>query len=184
MPVLDSATTPNAPAPFWNAALRYGGIGGLVLVVFSLVSYLMGISPMSVSTMIINFVVALGITVGLSAMAIRHHRDVFEGGYIGFGRALLIGLLTTAIAVFISSLWNYVLINFIDPEYVNTLKEQFVETWGEAMPADQLEKALSDFDKAGEIGTTLKNGLIGALVLGLIAGLIAAGIMKRNPPIE
>lgn len=139
---------------------------------------------MSISGMLINFVVALAITIGFSAMAIKFQRDNLDGGFIGFGRALLIGLLSTAIGTFISSIWNYVLINFIDPGYIDNMKEQFMSTWGENMPAEALEQAMEKFDKSGDIGTILTNGVTAALVLGLIAGLIAAAIMRRNPPIE
>lgn len=185
MSVIDTIPSdPQTPAPIWNTVLRYGGITALALVVYSLLSYLMGVNPMAISTMAINFFVSLGIVVGMAAMAIKFQRDQLENGYIKYGRAFLVGFCTLAIGVFLSGFWNYILVNFIDPEYVNTLKEQFVNTWGENMPAEELDKALERFDHAKDIGENLKNGLIGAGIMGVIGGLIAAAIMRRNPPIN
>ena len=184
MAVLDNVQAPQEPAPFWNTALRFGAYCGLAFVVFSLISYLMGISPVSISSMIINFVVALAVSVGFAAMAIKHQRDNLDHGFMSYGRGLLIGLVTVAIGVFISNIWNYVLMNYIDPDYVNTIKESFLETWGDNMPAEALEQSMERFDQMADLGTNLKNGVIGAVVIGLIAGLISAAIMKKDKPVN
>ncbi|MCB9316717.1 MAG: DUF4199 family protein [Lewinellaceae bacterium] len=184
MAVLDNTSAPNTPPPFWNTALRYGGFCGLTLVVFSLISYLLGISPMSFSAIAINFIIALGVTIAFAAIAIKFQRDQLDGGFISYGRALVVGIVTVGIGVIISSVWNYILVNFIDPGYVDTLKEEFMETWGENMPADAIEKTMENFDKMGDISTIATNGVIGGLILGLIAGLIAAAFMKRDRPLE
>jgi hypothetical protein len=95
-----------------------------------------------------------------------------------------VALLTVFIGVFISSVWNYVLVNFIDPDIISAMKDDFVETWGQSMPQEALDKALEGFDKAGDVGPTLKNALIGGLIYGLIIGLISAAFMKRQPEVK
>ena len=184
MTTLDSSAQHHSKPPIWNTVLRYGGICGLAMVVFSLLSYLMGVDMASMSTGIINFVVAVGITVGVSVMAIRHQRDTLEGGFMTYGRALLIGALTTAVGVVISSIWNYILVTIIDPDYVTRLKESFMEQWSGNMPEEALEQAAANFDKMGDLSTALTNGLIAAAVIGLIAGLIAAAFGMKNRPLE
>ena len=184
MAASDTTGSPNTPAPFWNVVLRYGGFCALGLIALSLFWYLLDVNVMALGNIVIQFVLLFAVTVSLSAIAIRSQRDELDGGYITFGRALLIGLLVTAIAVFLSSMWNYVLINFIDPSYVDNLKEKFTATWGDNMPADAMDKALEKFDQSGELLTNLKNGVTGGLFIGIISGLISAGIMKRTPSIE
>lgn len=185
MAVLDSTSNPNTPVPIWNTVLRFGGYCGLALVVYSLLSYLLGANPMSIAFMALNFFLALGITVTAAALAIKFQRDQLDGGFIGFGRALLIGFATTGIGVFISSIWNYILINFIDPGYIDKLKEDFMSSpWAESIPAEAMEQSMERFDKMADLGANLTQALMGALIMGLIAGLIAAAIMKRNPPVE
>lgn len=184
MTTLDSSVQNNSKPPFWNTVLRYGGICGLAMVVYSLLSYLMGVDMASMSTGIINFIVAIAITVGLSVMAIRHQRDTLEGGFMTYGRALIIGALTTALGILISSIWNYILITVIDPDYVMRLKESFLQQWSGNMPEEALEEALANFDKMANLDTALINGLIGSLVIGVIAGLIAAAFGMKTRPLE
>lgn len=183
MDTLDTPGATNALPSFWNTVLRHAGICAGAFIAFSLLTYLLDFNMMSLSSMAIQFVCLFGIAIGVSVMAIRFQRDRLDGGYISFGRALLIGLLVTAIAFFILSIWNYILMNFIDPGYVDNLKEKFVQTWGDNMPAEAMEEAVKNFDKSAEIGTNLKNGIGGGLFVGLISGLIAAGFMKRDRPV-
>lgn len=183
MSVIDSPNSPATPAPFWNTVLRYGGFSALAGVVISLLLYLLDFNMMSFSGMAIQFLLAIGASVTIAALGIKYQRDTFDNGYIGFGRALLIGLLITLVGALGSSVWNYVLMNFIDPGYIDNLKEKFVETWGENMPPEALEQSLEGFDKAGEPLTILKNGIMGGGIIGLIVGLISAAIMKRDRPV-
>jgi len=180
---LDAPTpNPSAPLPpFWNAVLKFGLYGGVALVFFSLATYVMDMNMMSILAGILAFVVTLGIAVGTGVLAIQNQRTL-DGGYMAFGRAFVIGAAAIAISVLLYSIWNYILITIIDPDYVGRLKEQFLEQWGENIPEEAMGEALKGFDEAGTVGTALKNGLIGIVFNGLIGGLIAAAIGKKNPP--
>lgn len=184
MDTLDSPDVQTPNTPIWNTVLRYGAYCGGAYIAFSLLMYLINFNMMSLGGLFVLYGSTLAIGFVFATMAIRHQRDQLDGRYIGYGKALLVGLLTVLIGVFISSLWNYVLVNFIDPNYVANLKEQFVEAWGESMPAEALEKSLEGFDKTGEFGTALINGLTGGGIFGLIVGLITAAFMKKQPEIN
>lgn len=175
---------PKTSVPIWNTVLTYGGYCGGILVAFSILTYLIDFNVMTLSGLAILYSSILIIGFVFAALAMRHQRDKLEGGYIGYGKALLIGLLTVFIGMFISGIWNYVLVNFIDPNVIVVMKEQFMESWGQNMPQADLEKALEGFDKAGEIGSTLKSTLSGGLFFGLFIGLIMAAFMKRSPEIS
>ena len=88
------------------------------------------------------------------------------------------------LGTFVSGLWNYLLINFIDPNYISALKEQFTNTWGESMPSEQLETTMAEFDKAGELSQTIITGVKNGAVLGIIVSLISAAFMKREPKMD
>lgn len=182
MTTLDAPGAPQTSAPFWNNVLRYGGFCALALVGLSLLWYLLGLNMMNMGNMALQFLCLFAATIAFSIIAIRAQRDQLEGGYISFGRAFFIGLLVTVFAVFLSSFWNYILMNFIDPGYVDTLKENFQEAWGESMPAEAMEQTMEKFDESAELGTNIINGLTGGVIFGAISGLIAGGIMRRNPP--
>lgn len=181
---MDTFNTPSNQSPsipIWNTVLRYGSYAAGIFVAFSLLTYLVNFNLMSFSGIAILYGSILIIGFVFASMAIRHQRDKLDDGYISYGKALLIGLLTVFIGMFVSGLWNYVLINFIDPNYVNTLKEQFLETWGGNMPPEALEQALEGFDKSSNLLENLKSSTIGGLVVGLIVGLITAAFMKKQP---
>ncbi len=161
--------------------LQQAGILALALIAYSALTYLLEFNIMSVGAGAVNFLVTVAISTGIALMTIRHHRDT-EGGYIRLGRAFLIGFATAAVGIFLSGFWSYVLVNFIDPDYIARMKEQFAETWGQSMPAEQLEKAVADFDKLNQLGYTLQAGTIAALLFGALAALMAALIGRRNPP--
>ncbi len=182
MAVLDTSGAPQSATPFWNTVLRFGGFCALGLVALSLFFYLLGMNMMNIGNMVLQFAILFVITIGFSAVAIRHQRDELEGGFIAFGRAFFIGLLVTALAVFLSSFWNYVLMNFIDPGYVDTLKENFQEAWGDNIPAEAMEQTMEKFDESAQLGTNMINGLTGGAIFGAISGLVAAAIMKRDRP--
>lgn len=185
MAILDNTLSPNpAPQPFWNTALRYGGLCGLAMMVYGLLVYLFSVNLFSIAGFLIHLLIVLGISVALAAVAVKYQRDTFDGGYIAFGRAFLLALVTIAMGVVISTTWNYLFVNFLAPGYVNDMQDMFTETWGDKMPAEQLEKSLEDFGKMTEIGANLKNMATGSLFLGSIGGLIAAAIMRRNKPVE
>lgn len=184
MSTLDSPNQQSPNTPIWDTVLRFGAYCAGAYVVMSLLMYLVNFNMMSIGGMVAFYVSTFAVGFVFAIMAMRHQRDRLDGGYISYGKALLIGLLTVLIGTFVSSLWNYVLINFIDPDYVANLKEQFVETWSERMPPEALEKALEGFDKAGDIGSNLKNGLLGGAIYGLIVGLISAAFMKKQPEIS
>jgi len=176
---------PSLPnTPVWDTVLRYGLYCAGGYVVLSLLMYLINFNMMTFGGMAIFYLCLLGIGFVFAIMATRHQRDTLDGGYITYGKALLVGLLTVFLGVFISSFWSYILVNFIDPGYIDTLKEQFVETWGEKMPADALEKTLEEFEHSGDILKTVKQGLIGGAIYGLFVGLISAAFLKKQPEMK
>ncbi|MFN0014517.1 MAG: DUF4199 domain-containing protein [Saprospiraceae bacterium] len=182
---LDSPTTmpASAPPPYWNNVLKYGLYGGVALIVFSLLTYLMDMNMTSIMAGLLAFAVMLSVAVGTGVIAIQNQRTL-DGGYMAFGRAFVIGALAIAVAVFLSNIWNFLLITVIDPDYMNRIKEQFVEQWGDNMPEEAMNEVMKGFDEAGSLGTAAKNLVTGILLNGLIGGLIAAAIGKKSPPMN
>jgi hypothetical protein len=184
---MNNLDTPNFQAPtqkpIWNTVLRFGGIYGGSAIALSLLLYLMEVNTMSIGNMMLILVLSLAMAITINLFAIKHQRDQLDGGFISFGKATGIGVLVTMIGSVASTIWNWILINFIDPEYINKMKDQFIETWGENMSTDQLEQAVQGFDKAGDLGGNLVNGLIVGAIVGVIAGLILAAFLKREQPI-
>lgn len=135
---------------------------------------------MSISGMLILYGTIFIASFALASMAMRYQRDKLDGGFITYGKALGVGFLVIFLGMLISSVWNYILINFIDPGYVDHMKEQFIAQWGEKMPEAAMEEAMKGFETAGDILVLVKNALVGGVIFGLIVGLITAAFMKRE----
>lgn len=151
------------------------------MIASSLIMYL---ANMNMFTSI-SFVALLVFGFGIAAMAMIHQRDKLDNGIISYGKALAIGILVIVIGTFISGLWNFVLVNFIDTEYISTMKEQFVSTWGDFIKnEDQMEEALSKFDDIGSVKGLFASSLLNGVFGGLIIGLITAAFVKREPRMD
>lgn len=184
MEIIDTISAPNNPQPIKDTVLRYGGYSAAASVLISLVFYLTGINMFSLSGMVIGFTVTIGVSFAIAALAMRYQRDRLDGGVISYGRALAIGMLVLLIGSFASGLWNYVLVNLIDPGYINSLKDQFVHTWGDTIPADKMDKALANFDQATDFMQSMKRAVINGAIFSLIISLITAAFMKRGPRMD
>ncbi len=164
--------------------LRYGGIGGLVLIVYSLLNFVLGLSKPSAGTFVgfLNIFVVIAIYVFMMIYAVRDHRDNNQGGYITFGKAFTVAFLTSLLAALINTVFTILYMNVIDPGYVGDImkaSEEFYESSG--MPEQQIEMSLSWAKSMMEPKGQMILFLIGT-IFGAIISLIVASSMKKNPP--
>lgn len=156
----------------------------VALIAYSALIYVLDFNVMSMSAGFINFLLTIAIGTGVALMTVQHQRSL-DGGFISFGRALLVGFATAAGGLFLSGFWNYILVKFIDPDYPNRMKEQMLEAWSETLPPDAIEKmeqSSTGFEKMADLGNVALTSLFVGLFFGLICGLIAAAIGRRNAP--
>ena len=173
---------PDESASLKATVLRYGLIGGLVLIIYGLIGFLTGLSsPGNLSNIFINLVLALVITVGLVVLAIRHHRDQGLGGHITFGRAFLVGFLTIIIAGVISLAFNYLYLSFVEPDYLANMANDMQAMYERmGLSEEQIEEAMKRVEDMTP-ASMIVQGLISQSVMGAIVGAIVAAIMKRKP---
>lgn len=184
MSTLDTPVTAPKGQPIWDTVIRFGGLNSAAAIVIAQLFYLSGLNVFSFSGMALSFGIIMLVSFVFAFLSMRHQRDQLDNGLITYGKALLVGFLVLFAGGIVSGIWNYVLINFIDPNYISALKEQFMNTWGEAMPADQLEKTMEQFDKSGEFLTALKGGIINGAIFSIIVSLITAAFVKREPKMD
>lgn len=168
-------------------ALTYGLYGALVLIVIGLIGQLTGLVDPSQpngggGSMIINVLNAL-IIAGALVLAVKKHRDEDLDGYIAFGKAFGLGMLTVVIIAVISGIWTFVYISFIDPEMINVMKEAArAQMESQGMSGEQLEQAMAMNSKFMNPGIITLFAILGAMFFGLIISLVVAGVMKKQPP--
>ena len=162
-------------------ALPYGFILALATIVISVIVYVMGMTyeqPWWQSAL--NFVLmAAVIAYGLKAF------KAGNGGFLSLGEALKTGLAISLIAGLIGSVFTFIFIEFIEPDFaVNMLeatREKMIDQNPE-MTEDQMEMALGMTEKMMSPGIMVAIGIIASLFFGFIISLITGLIMKQDKP--
>jgi hypothetical protein len=159
-------------------AMTYGAIIGLILVVYSVVLYIGGLTFNKGLGLIQYAVLITGLYLGTKAF-----RDKTLGGFITYGQALGLGVLIALFVGIISIFFQYILMRFIDPglvdKYMVVMEEQFEKS--RFIPEDQIELAL---EKSRQSLTALWSIPVGVLTftfIGFIISLITSAIVKRDP---
>ncbi len=184
MSTLDS---PNfQPQPYRPVALRYGLIGGLILVAISLVGQVAGLAdptqPYSAGS-IINSILTYGTIIAILVLAVKFHRDSNQNGFITFGQAFGLGVLAALVMGVISAIYSYVFFAFIDPGFLDQVvemqKEQMLESGMSESEVDQAFNMMSAMFTPGAFAII---AVVGSLIFGAIVSLIVAAVMKKDPP--
>jgi ABC-type phosphate/phosphonate transport system permease subunit len=97
----------------WKNAVNYGILAGILSVAFSLIQWLSGLMEVqwlgAISFLILGLVIFLGA---------KNWRDKFNGGWMTYGEAFKTGFFIILISSVIGVLYQYVFLNFIDPEFI------------------------------------------------------------------
>lgn len=171
-----------------KTAVSYGLLGGLVLVVINLLIYLIDSSLMASWWVgILNFPITIAILV-IAGLAIRRE----NGGFIKVGQAFVGMLITGIMMSLVSTVWQIILLNAIDPELKTFLATEaleqtysMMEKFG--MPEEQMKDALRDAEESVAQGFTISGQLMSVIwsaVWWALVSIIIALIIKKNPPLE
>lgn len=176
---VDPATV--SPQP---TIVRYGLIGALVLIIYGLLGNILGFtSPANgIMAAMIGGLVVFVFYIIIMVLPVRKHRDQDLGGHIPFGRAFTVAFLTSLIVGIISTAFNMLYMNVIDPSLGATIIEDTRDMYeGMGMSEAQIESAMKQVER----GFTVTGQLMGLGIgvgFGAVIALIIAAIMKKNPP--
>ena len=157
---------------------------GLLLAVSGLiVDFLVRIAGLGFMTF--SIAALLG-GLGVSIFWLLRAHTAFKGanaGLMSFGQGVTIAVVMLLLSGIVSGLFNYLYMHYIDPDFVERMKDGMVEFMERSnVPDDQIEASTSKLDglKVG-LGKALLNGLSNGLAGGVILGLIVSAFTKRNP---
>ncbi|MRT17349.1 DUF4199 domain-containing protein [Vitellibacter sp. q18] len=162
-------------------ALNYGVLLALLSIVLQVISYVLDVHidrPWWLS------VLQLAISIGVIVYGIKAYKTA-NAGYLTLGQALKAGLAISLVAGIIAVVFNYIFINFIDPDFVQkTLefsREQMLEK-NPDMPQEQIDMAMGMSEKFMSPLIMSAFAMIATLFFGFIISLFAGLAMKKNPP--
>ncbi|MGM0582342.1 MAG: DUF4199 domain-containing protein [Bacteroidota bacterium] len=163
-------------------SLKWGAILGLISIIITLIIYLIDITMLVESYM--PFVL-LVIFIAVPIYAGREFRSKV-GGYLVFKDAFLHAFVVLAVGIFIGTVFDYLLFNFIDPEIIPILVEVQMENTMKAMEAfggTSNTEMMDGMAEGVEKGYTLQGqalGFLWKLVLCAIGALIVGAINKKK----
>ncbi len=171
----------NQVASVKKIALNHGVILALLTIAVSVIVYVLGMhydQPWWQSAL--NFVIMLAVIIyGLKA----YKKD--NGGFLSLGEALKTGLAISLIAGIIGSIFTYLFVTVIEPDFITNMldvtRDKMIEN-NPDMTDDQMEMAMGMTEKMMSPGIMIAIGIIASLFFGFIISLIAGLIMKQNKP--
>lgn len=185
MSTLDNldATYTNLPAT--KTGLRMGLIGGLIMILYALLGFVFNLNNPSNLVMSIVFgLLSFVLLIGILVYSVRSHRKE-QGGYIKFGKAFLVCLITAVIMGLLGSAFNYIYLQFIDPNYMENMVDGLVSMYEQmGLTEEQIDTAIAQVQNNMKPRRQLITSLATNLIGGSIIALIIAAIMKKNPPQE
>lgn len=171
----------NQSASLKKIALTYGMLLALLSIVLQVIAYVLDAHidrPWWLT------VLQLAISIAVIVYGIKAYKAA-NGKFLTLGQALKTGLAISLIAGIIAVIFNYIFMNFIDPDFVQkTLdfsREQMIEK-NPNMTQEQIDTAMGMSAKFMSPWIMSAFALIATLFFGFIISLVAGLIMKRNPP--
>jgi len=171
----------------WKNALNWGLILGIMSIILSVLMYILDFKPINFTN--IGIMAALGLLVMIITLvfALKSYRNNILGGFMTFKEAFIFSLLVVIVSSIISSLYTYIFLAFIDPEYSKNVFEGVMSSTEElllsrGLDEDAVEQAM-DMAREEPIptpsGSAIK-GIINGSIFGVILSLILGAIMKKK----
>jgi hypothetical protein len=173
---------------FLQIPLRFGLFGGLLLAVYTIILYLLEVNLYGPLFSIMNLLILIGVIVVFIVIAIRKVNAVMPQP-LNYWKKYLVSLITGIVAMMIYSFAFYALFFLLDPEYMQSLVDQFLikmEEYfmnaglSEEMMQEQMSKLVTRMEKASDPLRSLVNMLISSLVTPAIIGLITAASVNTR----
>jgi len=108
-----------------------------------------------------------------------------------YGEAFKVTFLTTLLGMVISSVFSYVLMNFIDPELVDIMVEKTIDSTESFMrsvgaPEDQIDQALDQLETEMPLqftlAGTLKNMINIVIISAILSAIVSIFLRKEEKP--
>ena len=173
-------------APKKNIGLLYGLVNAVVQIIFTVILYLSGVKIFTSGFSNVGVILPLVITV-LGGLQLKK----LQGGYLAFSEALKTTFMILVIGSFISMIFDFVLLNYIDVSFRDAAMQIIAEKTERAL--EKFGMAQDQIDKITEETLNGNNYTFGKLFLGfalkciglfLVALIVSAIIKKPRPPFE
>ncbi|MDF7812353.1 DUF4199 domain-containing protein [Hymenobacter sp. YC55] len=168
------------PVSISAVAIRYGIITGLIWIIVDFILRVTGLSfkySIYLSASLLVYIVGVVIA----------HRNFKQqnGGFMRYGQGVMIVIILSLVSGVMSGLFNYIYVNFIDPDYAMRMRSD-MEAWlstFSSIPEEQIDKSIADMsDEKIKSPTQIGRAILSSAVGGVIVGLVVSIFTKYNRP--
>lgn len=171
-----------------NQGMKYGLILGFAQVVIYLLLYVID------KNLLVSFwvgAVMMVLSIALMVLPVRSYK-ASNGGVIDFKDAFIVCLITIAGGALITTVFNYLLYNVIDPSLAEFIKEKAIEKMSSMMEKfggsqEDIERGIESIQKQdfSQSPARLGTQYISGVLFGAIPALIIAAIMRtKTKPVD
>ena len=162
-------------------ALNFGVLLALLSIALQVISFVL---DAHIDRPLWLTVLQLAISIGVLVYGIKAYKTE-NAGFLTIGQALKTGVAISLVAGIITVIFNYIFINYIDPDFIQKTLDFSRETMINDYPnlsEEQIDSSLEISKKL--MSPTIMSGIaiLSTLFFGFIISLVAGLIMKKNPP--
>jgi len=161
--------------------INYGLLLGIVSVILGVVIY---VTNAYLNPSWIYSVISIAIPIVIITLGIKAYKTA-NGGYLGLGEAIKVGLGIAVIGVIITAIWTLLVMTVIEPEYMNNVmagqRDKMMET-NPNMTESQMNAAMEITSKFSSPWIAMAMNIVWSLFSGLIISLISGLVMKKENP--
>lgn len=173
-------TTEQFNSPITRTAMKWGAIIGFGNIILTLLIYF--ITGKIDGQNGLQTALSIALYVGGIIYCVKEQRDDLQQGYITFGKATGVSMLTVMFSALISGVFTYAFLKFGDASLIENMITQAEEKMREKGQSDEeIEMAIDMTRKFMTPGMITFSGIFMSALIGLIPSLIVAAIMKKEP---
>jgi len=164
-----------------NPAIKWGVYLAVASIALLLIFYL--VNPKLIFSL--NSYIGIVLTIVMLVLACRESR-MNSGGFASFGQMFQTAFLTWIIGSAIGVIFQYILMNFIDPGLIDMQKEisiEAMEKMSSFIGEEGMEVAIEEIEKTNpvSIGNMSMGFAFMAVIGAIVAAIIGAIMQKKNP---
>ena len=173
--------TNTTPVTTTSVGLRYGVLAALTAIIADFLIRIAGFSFMMFG--IVSLLSGTIVTIVWIVMAHKAFKEA-NNRLMSFGQGVIIALVMMLIIGIASSIFSYLHVHFIDPDFVANLKAGMTEFMEKNnVPDDKIAEGTARFDEMNaSLPKSLLSGVTRGLGVGLILGAIITAFTKRSAP--
>jgi len=167
-----------------KTALRYGLYGVYLLVAFCLVRYIMNPHPTNFDNQETIGWIGILLSVFFVFFGIKYYRDKENGGSLGFGEGMKLGLLITIFPALLFGIYSVIYSEILDPGFMDNYYNWQVAKLKSELPPAEFDGQLKEMEQQKEmfVNPLFQFGamFLSVFVVGLIVTVISTLVLKRK----